>query len=49
MIVESIVFYDDETGKYYTTNEYFDHSVIADSVDIKEDLIPLENYESENQ
>ena len=42
MIVYGITFQDEETGKLYTTCEDFDHSVIAESVDI-DDLIEIDN------
>jgi hypothetical protein len=41
MIVHNITFLDEETGKVYTTHEGFDHSVIAESVDM-EDLVEVE-------
>ncbi len=41
MIVYSIKFQDEETGKIYTTCEDFDHSGIAESVDM-EDLVEVE-------
>ena len=41
MIVYGITFQDEETGKIYTTCEDFDHSGIAESVDMA-DLVEVE-------
>jgi len=41
MIVYGITFQDEETGKIYTTCEDFDHSGIAESVEM-EDLVEVE-------
>lgn len=40
MIVNTITFLDEETGKLYTTHEGFDHSGIAESVDMA-DLVEV--------
>jgi hypothetical protein len=41
-IIHKITFYDENTDKYYTTSEDFDHSLLCDIVD-DEDLQEINN------